>query len=530
MTFNYFPFTPVNVKAMENPAIQLYGNRLFFDQTISELFSEFLLLVCSPKKTEGTEFATALPTRKQLLTWNEEPLNYAPKARLNLKLFSFLGASRLESRHKTHRDHHEQLLKQLVKQIRADNPTDKQDIIRTIENLFLGFQGAGRGRTWCAQSFLPISPSFLAGETIWNEREAERSPPENWDDVIVYKNKYLTMNQHRFFARGGEVLYLQICNALKQPHDHIKGWCQDGLLGLTDDEQNPEWLHAQLNDALQNLMNFCPQTLTDLAEFIDSSLDPKTPDSTDKTESNRRFVTAGWCNAESWHEGYLFAVDLLRILKSSLDVVERIYLLEAACSLQVLRTLAIQSRRLMGSDYWLVVSAPDEKRRNIRLLSQQSVKMVEKMIFQSLRADSIELPDKVEEKDKKLKQADKSYGSKLFVGLSKRLGFIVPKKGAGARFVLNELLLRLLVVTTVPTGGRLTFDTFKELLECRHRLVFDAQGINRASRWIGDKDMYLPADTDQWFQEMLEAAGFLIHLSDSCALVHNPADDGWEAQ
>ena len=28
----------------------------------------------------------------------------------------------------------------------------------------------------------------------------------------------------------------------------------------------------------------------------------------------------------------------------------------------------------------------------------------------------------------------------------------------------------------------------------------------------------------EWLQEMLEAAGFLIHLSDSCALVHNPAD------
>jgi hypothetical protein len=34
----------------------------------------------------------------------------------------------------------------------------------------------------------------------------------------------------------------------------------------------------------------------------------------------------------------------------------------------------------------------------------------------------------------------------------------------------------------------------------------------------------LPADTDKWLQEMLEAAGFLIRLSDSCALVHNPAD------
>lgn len=37
--------------------------------------------------------------------------------------------------------------------------------------------------------------------------------------------------------------------------------------------------------------------------------------------------------------------------------------------------------------------------------------------------------------------------------------------------------------------------------------------------------IYLPADTDQWLQQMLEVAGFLVQLSDSCALVSNPAKD-----
>jgi len=27
-----------------------------------------------------------------------------------------------------------------------------------------------------------------------------------------------------------------------------------------------------------------------------------------------------------------------------------------------------------------------------------------------------------------------------------------------------------------------------------------------------------------WFEEMLRTAGFLIHLSDACSLVHNPFD------
>lgn len=537
MTFKTFPYIPDDVKALQNPAIQLYGNRLFSDQTVSELLSEFLLVVCSPKQVGNVPIEDALPSIEQLCTWDNTPLKYAPKTRLNLKLFSFLGASRLDSRHQTHREHRKRLIEELHRRIQVEDSEHKQDIIRTIENLFLGFQGAGSGRTWCAQSFLPISSGFLSGESIWKETKAERDNVDDWYELIEKRSSYFDMKQHLFFARGGELLYLQVCNALRQSHDRIAAWCQDGAFQLSANEQNPLWLHSQLNKALLNLMNFCPDTLTALAEFIDTRLDPVTPESTDGPESDRRFVLAGWCNAESWQEGYLFAIDLLRLMQSNIDVVERIYLLETACSMQVLRTLAMQSVRLMngtkssiGPDYRLVVSAPEENRPVIRRLSQQSVKAVEKIIFQSLRSGAMNLPEDEGERNKKLKKADRSYGSKLFVGLSKRLGFIVPKRGSGARFVLNEQLLRLLVVTTVPLGGRLTFDTFKELLERRHGLVFDAKGLDRASERLCGKGIYLPADTDQWLQEMLEAAGFLIHLSDSCALIHNPADDREEDQ
>jgi hypothetical protein len=531
MSFSYFPYCPDEEKSMKNPAIQLYGSRLFSDQTVSELLVEFLLVVFSPKRFGDTAiFEGALPPLAPA-GWDSEKLEYAPRARLNLKLFSFLGASRLDSRHHTHREHHKALLDQLQERIYIAGAGDKDDVVRTIENLFLGFQGAGRGRTWCAQSFLPVSPAFLAGESIWKESKARNAQIDDWFDLIETRSSFFDMNQHVFFARGGELLYLQVCNALRQSPDLIAGWCAEEKLGLNKDEQNPAWLHAELEQALGRLMNYCPGTLTDLAEFVDSGLDPDTPEQTDCDEGERRFVGAGWCNAESWREGYLFAVDLLRLMKTNLDVVDRIYLLESACAMQALRTLAMQSVRATGNDkgiggpgYRLAVSAPEEKRPVIRRLSQHSVKAVEKTIFQSLRGSGIELPDEETERNKILKQADRAYGGKLFVGLSKRIGFVVPKRGSGARFILNEQLLRLLVVTTVPLGGRLTFDTFKELLEQRHGLVFDANGLDRASQWLSDTGIYLPADTDKWLQEMLEAAGFLIRLSDSCALVHNPAD------
>ena len=240
-------------------------------------------------------------------------------------------------------------------------------------------------------------------------------------------------------------------------------------------------------------------------------------------------ITAGWCPEESWQEGYLFAVDILRLCKANLDVIDRLYLLETACSLQVLRSLAMQSVRHVETEhpapwpgYRMAVSAPEEKRPAIKRISQHTTKAMEKLLFQAIRSDGVNLPQGEKEPEKSLKEADRRYAGKLFVGLAKRIGLVVPRRGAGARFVLNERLLRFLVITSVPIGGRITFDTFKKLVESRHGLVFDADGFSRASVWLEGSGVYLPSETDAWLSQMLDAAGFLIHLSDSCALVVNP--------
>jgi len=537
MSCETFPYNACDDKSFNsNPAIQLFGNRLFIDQTSTEFLVELLLVVTSVKQADSHVFSSKLPSREVLIAWHDTVLKYAPKARLNLKLFSFLGASRLDARHAIHRQHHHELLNTLMSKISMSGSGSKEGVIRTLENLFLGFQGAGGGRTWCAQSFLPISPGLLAGETIWNETEARKTPPPNWSSLTDTLSTYFTMNKHRFLARGGEILYLQLCNALRQSSDNIKGWVKESGIGLSSDynnnEQDPEWLHSQLEQELTGLMTRCPPTMTEIAEFIDSGIESETSEKTDMTDGSPRFVKAGWCPAESWQEGYLFAVDLLRLCKANLDTIDRLSLLESACTMHVLRSLAMQSARYTDSEhpvpwpgYRLAVSAPEEKRLAVKRISQQTAKMMEKQIFQAIRneAKGIELPRGDREPDKSLNEADRRYAGKLFVGLAKRIGLIVPRRGAGARFVLNDQLLRLLVVTTVPVGGRITFATFKRLVELRHGLVFDADGFNRASEWLNGTGVYLPSDTDVWLQEMLEAAGLLIHLSDSCALVENPA-------
>jgi len=519
-----------------NPAILLFGKRLFNDQSPIEFLIELLLVTHSLKRIgkRGVPFASSLPDVALLAGWSEDDcLQYAPKARLNLKLFAFMGASRLDSRHETHRGHYKELLDRLQQSIRVTEVGTETDVLRTLENLFLGFQGAGSSRTWCAQSFLPVCRGLLARETIWSESIARRNHPRQWCDLMGEHElpKYFASSKRLFLARGGELLFLQLCNALRQSSAAIQTWAEQSAVCLEPQEMDPAWLHAELQRELGRVLDQCPQTLTDIAEFLDSGVMPDTARATDTESGKPRYVDAGWCAAESWMEGYLFAVELLRLCTADLDVVERLQLLEAACAMQVLRSLAAQSARHCKAErdvawpgYRLAVSAPVEDNLAVKRISRHTAKVAERLIYHALRSGFVPLPNVATQREKVLKEADRRYGGKLFSGLAKRVGFLVPRRGAGVRFTLNEQLLRLLVVTTVPVGGRLTYDRFKALVEARHGLVFDSDGFARADWWAGGIGRVSLGNTvDLWLQEMLAAAGLLIHLSDSCALVENPA-------
>ena len=168
MSCEMFPIV-VDSEREDNPAIQLFGKRLFNDQSTVEFLIEFLLVATSPKRIGRriSQFTTPLPLAKDLADWSgTDELMYSPKARLNLKLFAFMGASRLDSRHETHRDHYRDLVQKLRDNIRVSEAGNENDVLRTLENLFLGFQGAGFGRTWCAQSFMPVAQASRWGDYL----------------------------------------------------------------------------------------------------------------------------------------------------------------------------------------------------------------------------------------------------------------------------------------------------------------------------------------------------------------------------
>lgn len=509
----------------QNPAIQLFGRRFYSDQTVPELLQEFLLVSVAKKRIGNYEFDDVLPELMEIVNWPlNSPLKYAPPSHLNLKLFSFLTASKISTRHETHRKQYQELLKQLSEKINADADADVADVIKTIENLFLGFLGVGNQRTWCAQSFMPYCRQMIAGETIWKEKAAAHEKKlQKWQDAL----KFFTFSQHIFLARGGELLYLQLCNLLQCSDEQVHQWVKNNGFCFYEDEVAPHNLHQRLVKSIKAILPEKENPIGQLAEFIDIGLEEETTRSTDYIKMGElRFVDCGWCPKESWPESLLFAIELSRLCEAQIDPMERIYLLEIACAMQVLRSLCAQSvrhvewkqqRKSFGNPLGYVVAVSDSQQvgNSIQQISQRSLKAVQHLIYDAVHIIQTQYDNE---------DADKRYGHKLFLTLAKRIGFVIPRRGAGARFVLGERLLRLLVMTVIEPGQRVTYETFKKLVFLHYGMVFDDVGMNKACEWCGTPTRTtLGRETDAWLLHMLEASGVLKRLSDSCSLVINPS-------
>jgi hypothetical protein len=521
-----FPKTKLGADA--NPGIQLFGKRFFIDQTILEHLAELLLILNSPKRLDKTStFDNSLPSWEQIQCWpTGKNLEYKVPIRLNLKLFALLGASRIDSRHESHKQHYKDVLVKLENVIRAEG-VDKRDVLRSLENLFLGFQGVGLDRTWCAQTLYPLSKAFLCSEAIWEQTKARRDDVTTWDQAI----QYFSYDKRIFMARGGEVLYLQLCNAFRKRDSQLDNFLVS--YDLTENEKNPQSLLTSLDRGLRAVTTKVPEVLDAIAYLVDK-IDGSTWDATNRHES---FTECGWCPEESWREGYLFAVELSRLCSAVIDPIERIELLMVGCGLQILRSLCAQTMRYCNPstqknenglplNFAWIISDPEGREHTMKQLSQRNMNILLAFIQNALRTKEIYENAQIISKikiDKLYDEADTRYGHKLFLSIGKRLGFIVPKRGPGARFVFNERILRYLVLTMIPPGSRRTYEDFKRALYTHYGIAIEGEQLADALSWCD----FPRIDTggtmgSSWLMAMLQASGFLVHLSDACSLVQNP--------
>jgi hypothetical protein len=533
------PFPTKEIAGDYNPAIRLFGLRFVADQTIVEYLSEFLSIVFSNKTIWDDTITTPLPSLEDLQKWSATseyaPLRYAPPIRLNLKLLAFYGLTPLAKRHKVHGYGYERVATMLESQIKSST-VEPEEARRCIEDFFKGFQGAGDTRTWCARTFYPISESLLTQETMWEETKARKDDLSTWEDSIDNFSRYYSTTKHNFLARGGELLYLQLCNALSTEQRSIDDFVGNAGPFFDEDEVQLKTLHNSLQNGLKRLYGSYTAPLDELADYVER-LDKETYK---RIGNYSKALTCEWCPRDSWPEGYLFAVELNRLMSTTVSLADKLELMMIGCALQVLRSLCAQSARYMSPldkakkgrggalGYAWIFSAPDSCTRQQSLVSQRNLQAIEALIQGVLRISALETYVREGQKDdrkirERYKEADKKYGYKLFRSLGKNLLIIIPRRGSGARFVMTEKVLRYMVMTLVRPGERLTYDEFLERLYCFYGIAVESPQLMDAMVWSGlPANQSVQSDRESWLCQMLRAGGFLTELSDARSIVCNP--------
>ena len=203
------PFPALDVSGDYNPGIRLFGKRFISEQSVVEYLVEFLALIYSDKWIADHELiSTPLPSTEDLHNWPQgKKLYYKLPVKLNLKLFAFLSSSRVDTRHEVHKAHYRSLVEQLYNKINI-NSGSKQDVIEQLEQFLRGYHGAGANRTWCAQTFFPVSSSLLTRETIWNISKAKNV--KSWSESIQNFNRYYSTTRRDFMV-GAENCYTCSC-------------------------------------------------------------------------------------------------------------------------------------------------------------------------------------------------------------------------------------------------------------------------------------------------------------------------------
>jgi hypothetical protein len=514
------------INEYKNPAIRLFGNRFFIDQTVLELLAEFLAVVYSEKnigKDMDKIFYQPLPPLNELQRWfrsTDYKLYYKPSVKLNLKLFSLFCTSPLDKRHQIHEVQLRTLRRVLDGKIVSSNRKN-EEVRECLEDLFMGFQGAGSERTWCAKTFYPLTPTFITQETLWNETVARKEEELDWYESINDFPKYFGKTKHIFLSRGGELLYLQLCNLFASEDRGIASFAEN--VGIGTQEKDLYYLYNSLNKGFEGLDDALFAPLNKLADFIEN-LDPETHETTNRKEEG---MTCDWCPEESWQEAFLYAIELNRVLNTSLDPVERLELLQMGCVLQVMRSLCAQSVRYAdvplpkgrggALGYAWIFSHTDRKQK---LISRRNLQFNLRLIQRAIHNEDL-INDTVTERD--IGRAENKHGHKFFRTIGKRQGIIGPWRGAEPRFSMTDRLIRYLILALLPPEESCQYKDFLKRLYRHFGIAIEGEELADAVLWSGlPNNCSLNEDRRNWFTEMLRAGGFLTELSDNCSIVRNP--------
>ena len=482
----------------------LFGHRIKPQQTLYEYLIEFLSVAMAHKKIvngSSDEILTDMfPLSGEL---NDHILEYMPKSNMGLKRFIFFDNSRIDTRAAVDKEAYKECVRIIKEHIDNEGSTlDKNGCLFILQNILYGFSVENAGRSWFNKNLLPISPEVLFPESlgIQDMRQGVSLTDPELDRAFSF-------NSYTYMCRGGEVYYLHLLhsvNAYKEYKDVIE-------------------------KHIRRLLDSMPE-ISRISSFIQNNWSSEMGiiNSTDEDPDVCKRLSAIPIGFES-RDKYT-VMELSNFLTCKVEPMEKLDIFSYGLILQMLRMMynvAAESADT-GNSAWILDISADEQREKteIKKLAINCYAKNEESIIKYLNYGIDHyFGGESEEKKEKLFSKAENYTYKLFRKLSKKIGILIPIAGPGMRFTLSEEIIKFLVLALVPTGQKITYDYFLDLMFEHYGMVISQEHYNKAASngmaAANSNVTFLDANKAAFLQKMKDC-GFLRDLSDATAIVENP--------
>ena len=485
----------------------LFGHRIKPQQTRYEYLSEFLQIAVSKKRIAGddSQFIGDMFIISEKV--NDHMIEYTPVSNMGLKRFIFFDNSRLDTKSAID----DKAYKECVRIINENtelgsSQIEEKDTVFILQNILYGFSIENAGRSWFNKNLLPVCPEVLFPESLARKSYRDSAAKEGIKSILT--DNSFDFNSYTYMARGGEVYYLHLLHALN-----------------SDGSGKKELLESQINKLLSGI----PQ-LSELGSYIQKKWEDEMQFEKEEPDKPAVKKTMKAIPLDYKFRDKYTVSELTVFLDNRIQPMEKIDLLSYGIVIQIFRmmiSIAAKGSDTVGSVWLIDVCDPGKKEhsevkklasRCFSLNEESFTKYIDKGIAYFYSTD-----DEKKKNDRRKKAADDTI--KVIRKLGKSMGMIIPMTGADMRFTLPEDILKFLVMSLVPAGKKVTFDSFLDMLYEHFEIVISPEHYARAA-----SENKAPYQSNVTFLQMnrsdfaqkLKNCGFLRDLSDATSIVENP--------
>ncbi|MGL4450100.1 MAG: hypothetical protein ACRCTZ_02775 [Sarcina sp.] len=498
---------------------KIFGHRFRGDQTVYEYLLEFLIVAFSNK--EQLERIDENGNNKYKYSKDDlfpiglnelAEISFNPTNNVALKRFIFFDKSKLENRYDIDKEAYEKHIEMLTKNISIPENSDyiinKKYAVSILQNILYGFTAVTENRSWFAQSLLPICHSALTSEIMGKKVKEYQIGNKMSDNIETFYKKvddHFETNRYNFMARGGEIYYLHLLNAINN-NTEFKEPIEKGFKSILNEFKEFEILCSRIQSIWSD------EIRSESNSYKDKQVNKVLGSIPKGFEVRERYTLK----------------ELKNILETDMHPFEKIDILSVGIILQLIIATHKQSKIEVGEKASYMIFDIDcyqgKSNEEVKKIAAENFNSYTQDIINALHSGYFRLKDELNTdlpEERIIKNAmDESI--KVYKKIGKNIGIIRPVNEKYARFTLDEKVLKFLVLALIKPGTKITFDTFLDKLYEHFSIVIGKEELLKYDNKINES-MYSFLDINKnAMQIMLKECGFLRELSDSTSIVENP--------